>query len=118
MARIEAGELHPVKEWSSVPEMIDTVLDRCAATLANHRVRVELKEELPLVKIDARLLASALANLLENAAQYSEAQSAIVVRGEIDGNTLTMSIQDQGPGILLRTCRVSSTSSIVVPAAQ
>lgn len=100
MARIEAGELHPVKEWSSVPEMIDTVLDRCAATLANHRVRVELKEELPLVKVDARLLASALANLLENAAQYSEAQSAVVVRGEIDANTLTMSIQDEGPGIL------------------
>jgi two-component system, OmpR family, sensor histidine kinase KdpD len=100
MARIEAGELHPVKEWSSVPEMIDTVLDRCATTLANHRVRVELKEGLPLVKVDARLLASALANLLENAAQYSEAQSAIVVCGEIDENTLTVSIQDEGPGIL------------------
>jgi two-component system sensor histidine kinase KdpD len=100
MARIEAGELHPVKEWSSVSEMIDTVLDRCAATLANHRVRVQLKEALPLVKVDARLLASALANLLENAAQYSEAQSAVVVRGEIDANTLTMSIQDEGPGIL------------------
>ena len=100
MARIEAGELHPVKEWSSVPELIDTVLDRCAATLANHQVRVELKEGLPLVKVDARLLASALANLLENAAQYSEAQSAIVVCGEIDANTLAMSIHDQGPGIL------------------
>ena len=80
--------------------MIDTVLDRCATTLANHQVRVELKEGLPLVKVDARLLASALANLLENAAHYSEAQSAIVVCGEIDANTLTVSIQDEGPGIL------------------
>ena len=84
MARIEAGELHPVKEWSSVPAMIDTVLDRCAAALANHQVRVELKEGLPLVKVDARLLASALANLVENAAQYSAAQSDVVVRAEID----------------------------------
>ena len=100
MARIEAGELHPVKEWSSVPEMITTVLDRCASVLANHRVRVDLKEGLPLVKVDARLLASSLANLLENAAQYSEDQSEVVVRGEIDATTLTMSIQDEGPGIL------------------
>ncbi len=100
MARIEAGELHPVKEWSSVPEMITTVLDRCASVLANHRVRVDLKEGLPLVKVDARLLASSLANLLENAAQYSAAQSEVVVRGEIDATTLTMSIQDEGPGIL------------------
>jgi two-component system sensor histidine kinase KdpD len=75
MARIESGELHPVKEWSSVPEIIDAVLERCVATLAKHEVRVELQENLPLVKVDARLLASALANLVENAAQYSEAQS-------------------------------------------
>jgi two-component system sensor histidine kinase KdpD len=101
MARIEAGELHPVKEWASVSELIDTVLDRCAATLASHRVLVEMKEGLPLVKVDARLLASALANLVENAAQYSSAQSNIVVHGEIDANanTLTMSVQDEGPGI-------------------
>jgi two-component system sensor histidine kinase KdpD len=77
------------------------VLERCAATLANHQVRVELKEGLPLVKVDARLLASALANLVENAAQYSLAQSNIVVCGEVGANTntLTMSIQDEGPGI-------------------
>ena len=100
MARIEAGELNPVKEWSSVTEIIKTVLDRCAAALANHRVRVELKEGLPVVKVDARLLTSALANLLENAAQYSAAQSEVVVRGEFHANTLTLSIQDEGPGIL------------------
>lgn len=99
MARIEARELHPVKVWSSVPEMVSTVLDRCASALANHRVRVDLKEGLPLVKVDARLLASALANLLENAGQYSEPQTQIVVHGEIEANTLTMSIQDEGPGI-------------------
>jgi two-component system sensor histidine kinase KdpD len=100
MARIESGELHPVKEWSSVPEIIDAVLERCAATLAKHQVRVELQEELPLVKVDARLLASALANLVENAAQYSEAQSEVVVRAVIDANVLTMSIRDKGPGIM------------------
>ncbi|HET6960918.1 MAG TPA: ATP-binding protein [Terriglobia bacterium] len=101
MARIEAGELHPAREWASVNEMIDTVLERCAATLANHQVIVELKEGLPLVKVDARLLASALANLVENAAQYSSAQSHIVVCAEVDTNTntLTMRIQDEGPGI-------------------
>jgi two-component system sensor histidine kinase KdpD len=101
MARIEAGELHPVKEWASVPEMIGAVVDRCAAALDNHRVRLELEDDLPLVKVDARLLVSALANLVENAAQYSPAQSSIVVRGELDANanTLTTSIQDEGPGI-------------------
>ena len=99
MARIDARELHPVKERVSVPEMISTVLERCASALDNHRVRIELEDDLPLVKVDARLLASALTNLLENAAQYSAAQSEVVVRGGFVANTLTMSIQDEGPGI-------------------
>ena len=75
------------------------MLDRCASALNNHRVRIEVEDDLPLVRVDARLLASALANLLENAAQYSAAQSEVVVRGELDANTLTVSIQDEGPGI-------------------
>jgi len=99
MARIEAGELHPVKEWTSVPEMISAVVDRCASSLANHRVRLEFDDELPLVRVDARLLVSALANLVENAAQYSSPQSNVVVRGELDANMLTMSVQDDGHGI-------------------
>jgi two-component system sensor histidine kinase KdpD len=81
--------------------MISAVVDRCAAALDHHRVRLELDDDLPLVKVDARLLVSALANLVENAAQYSPAQSNIVVRGELDANanTLTTSVQDEGPGI-------------------
>jgi two-component system, OmpR family, sensor histidine kinase KdpD len=101
MARIEAGELHPVKEWASVPEMISALVDRCASALDNHRIRIELEDDLPLVRVDARLLTTALANLLENAAQYSSAQSNVVVRGELnaDAKTLTMSVQDEGHGI-------------------
>jgi len=99
MARIEAGELHPVKEWVSVSEMISPVLERCASALDNHPVRIELEDNLPLVKVDARLLAGDFANLLENAAQYSAAQSEVVVRGKLEVDTLTMSIQDEGPGI-------------------
>ena len=99
MARIEAGELHPVKEWGSITEILDNARDRCAAELANHTLRVECPENLPMVRVDSRLLASVIANLLDNAAKYSPLQSEIVLRGEIEGNTLKISIQDQGPGI-------------------
>src|SRR5206468_2231547 len=57
MARIEAGELHPVKEWGSVSEILGNVLERCAPALSGHRVHVDLDEGIPMVKVDSRLLA-------------------------------------------------------------
>src|SRR5262245_28037808 len=99
MARIEAGALQPAKEWGTVSEIFSNVLDRCAADLSNHRVRIECEEDLPMVRIDSRLVASAVANLVENASKYAPAQSTITLQGWIDGHTLTIGVRDQGPGI-------------------
>src|SRR5262245_7527632 len=99
MARIEAGELHPVKEWGSVSEIFSNVLDRCAAETSSHKIRVECPENLPIVKVDSRLLASVIANLLENAAKYSPLHSEIVLSGQMKDNTLTISVHDHGTGI-------------------
>jgi two-component system, OmpR family, sensor histidine kinase KdpD len=99
MARIEAGELHPVKEWGSVSEIFGNVLERCAPELSNHQVQVELKEGIPMVKVDSRLLAEVIVNLIDNAAKYSPEASKIVIRGAIEGTSLTISVKDQGPGI-------------------
>jgi two-component system sensor histidine kinase KdpD len=99
MARIEAGELHPLKEWGSVSEILADVLDRCSAALPTHPVTVNLDDTLPSVKVDSRLVAQALANLVDNAAQYSRAGGQIVIRGAIEDDRLTISVTDQGPGI-------------------
>ena len=99
MARIEAGELHPVREWGSVSEILDNVLDRCGAELSNHRVRVELEDNVPIVKVDSRLVAEVIANLLDNATKYSPPEGEILLRAVIDNNTLRISVQDQGSGI-------------------
>ena len=99
MARIEAGELKPSKHWQSVSEILDNVLERCAASIRNHRVSVALDEHTPVVKVDSRLVAEALTNLVENAAKYSPADSAIIVRARVAGDELIISVTDHGPGI-------------------
>ena len=99
MARIEAGEVKPSKHWQSVSEIVDNVLERCAASIRNHRVSVALDEHTPVVKVDSRLVAEALTNLVENAAKYSPADSAIIVRARVAGDELTISVTDHGPGI-------------------
>ncbi len=99
MARIEAGELHPVKEWGTVAEIFDNVLERSALYLNNHQIVFELEESLPMVKVDSRLLAEVLANLVENAAKYSPEQSRIILQGTVEAEGLTITVKDHGPGI-------------------
>ncbi|HUK90328.1 MAG TPA: ATP-binding protein, partial [Blastocatellia bacterium] len=99
MARIEAGELKPAKEWASVSELFNNVLDRCSAALVGRKVEIELDESMPLVKIDVRQIAEALTNLIENAAKYSKSGGAIRLGARLDAGSLMVSVSDEGPGI-------------------
>jgi two-component system sensor histidine kinase KdpD len=99
MARIEANELHLSKRWQAVSEIISNVLERCEKALGNHRVKLEINETLPLVKIDSLLLAEALTNLVENAAKYSPAESLVTIKVRIEGDELIINVTDEGPGI-------------------
>jgi two-component system sensor histidine kinase KdpD len=99
MARIEAGELRILKRWEAVSEIITNVLERCAQTLCNHRVKIEMDEEIPLVKVDSLLVAEALHNLVENAAKYSPAESLVTIKARIEQEDLIISVADQGKGI-------------------
>ena len=51
------------------------------------------------MRLDPRLTASALAHLLENAAQYSGAGSPITVHCALISDTLSITVRDRGPGI-------------------
>jgi two-component system sensor histidine kinase KdpD len=99
MARIESGEMKPAAAWQSVPELVRNVLERCEPLLRRHHVTVRLNEPMAPVMLDARLLAQALANVVENAAKYSTAGSEIVVNAALEDDSLTVRVEDQGPGL-------------------
>jgi two-component system sensor histidine kinase KdpD len=99
MARIEAGELRIAKEWTSIEELFSNVLDRCSPSIRDYRVLINGETTQSLVKIDSRMVAEALTNLVENAAKYSPVGSEILLRAVAEGDELTVSVSDQGPGI-------------------
>jgi two-component system sensor histidine kinase KdpD len=101
MARIEAGELRLSMNWGAVAEICDAALDQCAIDLRHHRVRADCADDLPQVKVDARLLAEALTHIVENAAKYSPEGSEIVVEADVEGDELRLIVTDQGPGVAL-----------------
>jgi len=99
LARIEAGEINLSKQWGTVSEIISSVLDRCRNAIREHRVLIEVDENLPWIRADSRLIAQALSNIVENAAKYSPLGSEIKVRGEVEAGALVISVTDSGPGV-------------------
>jgi signal transduction histidine kinase len=61
-------------------------------------VEVQVEPDVP-ARLDPRLTASALAHLLENAAQYAPPGSTIEVHASVTDDGLTIAVRDHGPGI-------------------
>src|SRR5436190_890108 len=97
MARIDAGTVQPQHSWVAPAEVVDAALAHASSALAGRDVRVDARDDVA-VEIDPRLAASALAHLLENAAQYAP-QGPIDVRGWSDGEGLRLEVRDEGPGL-------------------
>jgi len=98
MARIDAGALAKESRWTHPSEIVAAARDQVAHTLNEHRVSVSTEPDVP-VQLDGRLTASALAHLLENAAQYAPRGTLIEVTTELTPTELMIRVRDHGPGI-------------------
>jgi two-component system sensor histidine kinase KdpD len=98
MARIDAGAVTEDIRWVAPSEIVDAARNRVEHTLRGRNVRISGESD-RLARLDPRLTAAALSQLLENAAQYSPAESPIDVAATTDGGSLTIAVRDHGPGI-------------------
>lgn len=99
MTRIRAGALAPRLELVELPDIINAALLRLRRVLAKHRLDMRLPPDLPMLLLDLFLMEEAIANLLENAAKYAPAGTAIRVAATVAGQTLTLEIADEGTGL-------------------
>jgi two-component system sensor histidine kinase KdpD len=98
MARIDAGSIAAESRWTHPSEIVAAARDQVAQALQHHRVDVTIDPDIP-VHLDPRLIATALAHVLENAAQYSPAGSAVIVNTRLGLDGLVIQVRDHGPGI-------------------
>ena len=85
------------------PVMVGPIVKRVAAE-TGRRVRsigfsVELPAKLPLVECDPEALEQVLRNLYENAIKYGPERGVIRTVASVQGETLVLSVIDQGGGI-------------------
>ena len=99
MARIQSGEIRLRVEWQSMEEIIGSAVKAAHGTLGQRALSVHIDPGVPLVECDAVLIERVLANLLENAAKYTPAQSPVEVLVQPARDELRVSVRDHGPGV-------------------
>ncbi|MBC7909157.1 MAG: DUF4118 domain-containing protein, partial [Pyrinomonadaceae bacterium] len=100
LARIEAGEMHLRRAWGNVDEIIAAALARAEPLTRGHRITVEIEENLPAVRVDARALAEVVYTLVDNAAKYSPNGTRILVAASrAPAEMVEFAVEDEGRGI-------------------
>jgi two-component system sensor histidine kinase KdpD len=99
LVRLETGAIQPRLDVYALDEIVGTVLHRLERRLYRHRVRVEIPESLPMLRIDGRLIEQVLENLLDNAAKYTPAGTDIRISASAGRRQVEVSIEDNGPGL-------------------
>ena len=100
LARIEAGEMHLRRSWSSIDEIVGAALKRAAPRMRSHRLEVWIEDELPPIRVDEHAVAEVVYTLVDNAAKYSPPGSAIRVSARPhDAQTIQLTVEDEGSGI-------------------
>jgi two-component system KDP operon response regulator KdpE/two-component system response regulator VicR len=99
LSQVEAGALRLRRDLVQPEHLIQGVLRQLRDRLSGLRVQTDLAPSLPQVSADARRIEQVLFNLLDNARKFSPPGGVITVHATHVGNTVTIGVRDQGPGI-------------------
>lgn len=97
--RITNENVRAQAEWVDLADVVNAAIERRRARLAGRPIEVDLTGDLPLVKVEARLIEQAFGHILENAAKYSSPRSPISVHATANAEQVVLSVRDEGIGL-------------------
>jgi CheY-like chemotaxis protein/two-component sensor histidine kinase len=101
ISRITRGTLELRPEMTDLASVVDAAVEtaRPAMDARRHRFRVELPDERVSFAADPLRLSQVLANLLTNAAKYTDPEGDIRLRAEVKEDAILITVTDNGVGI-------------------
>jgi len=99
MTRLESGALRLNREPTDIQDLIGAVTRQMASEFCKHPLKVEIPPDLPLVTVDAVLIAQVLENLVDNACKYSPPETPINISAHLSKNQIELAVRDCGVGI-------------------
>jgi two-component system sensor histidine kinase KdpD len=99
MTRLESGALVPNLEPVDLGDVVGSVLRRVKPLVQQHKITLDIEQGLPMPRLDPVLFEQVLFNLLDNAAKYAPAGTAITLRARREGAAVKVQVLDEGPGL-------------------
>jgi two-component system sensor histidine kinase KdpD len=99
MTRLESGGLAVRREWQPLAEIVGSALHHLDRRLVGRGVRTDLPADLPLVCVDGIGIEQVLANLLDNAVEYTSPGTPIMIGAQARDDRIIVRVTDHGPGL-------------------
>ena len=102
ISRITRGRLELRRSPSSLDDLVTSALEVARPLIEEkrHAVEVQLPAPAPVLDVDPLRISQALANLLTNAAKYTDPGGRIAIRAVVDnGGGVRLSVADTGMGL-------------------
>src|SRR6266446_5198854 len=97
--RISRHQIKPQLEWIEAADIVNSALERRQRRLAGHNVSLDMDSNLPFIYVDPVLVQQAFVQIVDNAAKYSPAGSAINVSAKRNGRDVVLAVNDRGSGL-------------------
>ena len=99
MAKLEEGQFELHLEPVSIPSLIQASLEHLKKALGDRQIVINSGSDLPPVRADLEMAKDILVQLIDNANLYSSKDLPITISAEQNGDFVTLSVADRGPGI-------------------
>jgi two-component system sensor histidine kinase KdpD len=99
MVQLDAAAVQINPEPQNVRELIEMTVEEMRPVLRDRPIELEIAADLPRISMDRSLVHRVLRHILENAARYSPAGSAITIGASRRDQRLLITVADRGPGI-------------------
>ena len=101
LARLDAHQERADMHATDVGGLFRSILTDLSERIERHKVTVDVKVDpaAASINIDPVKLQDALRNLVENAVNYSPEGGRIDLAARLDGDTVDLTVADQGPGL-------------------
>ncbi|MEX2599017.1 MAG: PAS domain S-box protein, partial [Dehalococcoidia bacterium] len=98
MAQIEAGAFSIAPRPTDIRDVLTRAVETMSA-VSPVRISLEIPDGLPAVNVDTQRIGQVMTNLLSNAAQFADSDSAIRVSGWQDSRSIVVAVRNTGPSI-------------------
>ena len=99
MTRIESGKLEIKKNPEIVEEILSESIQHLKSRLNNHKLTVDIPQDVLFVPMDGKLIEQVIINLVDNAVKYTPEGSVVKIKVYRNKNNVYFEISDNGPGI-------------------